>query len=100
MAVKKPISLLNPVTGGMIPLNPATLIEIAWPDVGAPTGYSSFKCTLAQLQSSLSSGGALFTGEDTTSISAADQDNGHEFVAVEKLKVDLLKTPSFKRGFK
>lgn len=97
--IDKPISLLDPVTGGMIPLNPATLIEIAYPDGASPTGYSSFSCTLAQLQSSLSSGGALFTAEDTTTISAADQDNGHEFVAVEKLRMDLETEGGFGKGF-
>lgn len=83
----------------MLPLPPTTLIEISYPDGASPTGFSSFMCTLAQLQSSLSSGGALFTAEDTTTISASDQDNGHEFVAVEKLRADLETEGGFGKGF-
>ena len=100
MAVDKPISALTALVGGQIPLDPNTLIEIAWPDVGQPTGFGSYKCKLSELQASLSSGGSLFTAEDTTTISSADQDNGHQFVAVNKLRVDLLKNPGFNRGFK
>lgn len=100
MAVNKPISSLNAVIGGMLPLDPNTLIEIAWPDVGSPTGFSSYKCTLAQLQSSLSSGGALFTAEDASTIASADQDNGHEFVAINKLRADISARVGFNKGFK
>jgi hypothetical protein len=89
MSVKKPISLLNPITGGMLPLDPDTLIEIAWPDPSQPTGYASFKLKLSELQTSLTVGGDLFTAEDGSTITSADQDNGHNFVAVEKLREDL-----------
>lgn len=95
MAVKKPISLLNPITGGMLPLDPDTLIEIAWPDALAPTGYSSFKLKLSELQTSLSVGGDLFNAEDGSTITATDEDNGHNFVAVEKLRCDLASTGPF-----
>lgn len=101
IAIKKPISDLAALIGGMVPLDPNTLIEIAWPDVTQPTGYGSYKCKLSELNASLASGGAgaMWTAEDSTFIIAADQGNGYGFVPISKIRQDLKQEPGFSAGF-
>lgn len=99
MAVDKPISQLNPVGGGDIPLDPNTLVEIAIPDGTQPTGYRSHKVTLTDLASGLagSGGGPVYIAKDLSTIPIYD--SGYQFIPTGKLMADLRRGGKFSGRF-
>jgi hypothetical protein len=99
----KPISYLNPVPLIDLPLNPNTLVEIAIPDVGEPTGFRSHKVKFSDLVTSIGAGGGgglIYIAKDTTSIPIYD--SGYQEIPVGKLLGDFnIKKfgGSFGKGF-
>lgn len=99
MAVDKPISALNPVGGGDVPLDANTLIEIAIPDVLQPTGYRSHKVTLTDLIASLGGGGTgpVYIAKDLSTIPIYD--SGYQYIPTGKLMADIRRSGKFSSKF-